>query len=93
MYSESFMLNLPNGFEYRVKLRGNNGVSKAFQAVYTVFHAFRNARNAYRLVHPTRKPISHSTQSGFSSPPFPAAMLRRSSGVISPAASFAFSCW
>lgn len=93
MYSESFMLNLPNGFEYRVKLRRNNGVSKAFQTVHAVFYAFRNAWNAYRLVHPTGNPINHSTQSGFSCPPFPAAMLRRSSGVISPAASFAFSCW
>lgn len=37
---------------------------------------------ALKSVHPRGNPMSHSTHVGFSWPPFPAAILRRSSSVI-----------
>ena len=92
------------GLKHRVKLLGNYGISKAFQPVRPMLSLLRDTRNAVRLrhpiprgahssVHPSGKPIIHSTQSGLSCPPFPAAMLRRSSSVICPRASRFFNCW
>src|SRR5699024_9735273 len=104
----SSMYDLPlyvrYGPENWIKLLGNYCVSESFQPVRPMLPLLRDTRNAVRLrhpiprgahssVHPSGKPIIHSTQSGLSCPPFPAAMLRRSSSVICPRASRFFNCW
>src|SRR5699024_5152926 len=48
---------------------------------------------AFKSVHPRGNPMSHSTHVGFSWPPFPCDIFRRSSSVICPACCSFFNCW
>ena len=66
-------LRFGDGTEYGVCLRRDDGVAQGPQPCYPVFHAPRHARDV-RLyvpisVQPMGRPMSHSTQGGFSDPP------------------------
>jgi hypothetical protein len=66
--------NFRDGAKNRVSLSGDDRVAQSLQTRHPIFHAFRHPGYVrfyppISSVQPMGKPISHSTQPGFSEPP------------------------